>query len=74
MKDEEKIEVPHHIQVLAARNLVNQKRKQLDWFDYQIRGGRFEDKSKEDISDDRNSILDEIKELEDNLSELVGSN
>jgi hypothetical protein len=61
-------EVQKKIDEVQRLQALNQKKKHLDWFDYQKRGGRFENKTAEEIREDRKAILDEIKELEKKVS------
>lgn len=44
---------------------LNQLKKHLDWYNYQVRGGRFIDKTAEEISEGKTKILDQIKEKEE---------
>lgn len=47
---------------------LEQRKKNLDWFDYQERAGRWQGKSAEELKQERQDILDEISSLEKELS------
>lgn len=68
-----KEEVDQQVAIRDAVYELNQKKKHLDWFDYQKRGGRFEGKAPDEVKEEREGILEEIKELEKKVSELVNS-
>lgn len=57
--------------VLEAASLASEletRKKNLDWFDYQVRGNRWSSKSQEEIRSERQEILDDIARLETEFS------
>lgn len=51
---------------------LSNKKKHLNWFDYQKRGGRFKDKTPEELTTERETILEDIKLLEEKISGFEG--
>jgi len=48
------------------------RRKNLDWFDYQVRGNRWDSKSSEEVKKERQEIIDDIAKLEKEYKESYG--
>lgn len=66
MTQEDNLEQKKKVALLALH--LETRRKNLDWFDYQVRGNRWSDKSPDELKSERQEILDDIKRLEDELS------
>lgn len=50
--------------LLSLAYQLEMSKKNLDWFDYQVRGNRWPEKTEADLLRERQEILENIKSLE----------